>query len=299
MHIPDGILSAPVLATFGTASVASIALASRRAEAGTGARQIPLLGVLGAFVFAAQMVNFPVGPGASGHLLGAALLAVSIGPWAATVTMAAIVIIQALVFQDGGVLALAANVFNMAVAGVWCAWLPYRALARSGHTRLGVAAGAFLSVLVSAALALSQVIVSKAAFPVSLLALCFALFLLTALIEAAITVAAWEAIERIQGQSRPQAASRRTLWILSAAAAAVMAGVFFASSAPDVLEFFGQQAGIAAGAPAPSLFPDYEWKGLDAEWMRKGAAGMAGLLLVYAVSVMLARLAARTQNQPR
>lgn len=299
MHIPDGILSAPVLASFGVASVAGVALATKKAEARTGSHQIPMLGVLGAFVFAAQMVNFPVGPGASGHLLGAALLAVSIGPWAATVTMTAIVMIQALVFQDGGVLALAANVFNMAVAGVWAAWLPYRALEKAGHPKLGVASGAFLSVVVSAALALGQVIVSKAAFPPALLALCFGLFLLTGLIEGAITLAAWEAILRIEGKAVAGGSKRRTMWLLTAAAAVVMAGVFFASSAPDVLEFFGQQAGIGGGAALPTLFPDYEWKGLDAEWMRKAAAGMAGLLLVYAVSVVLSRFASRAQNESR
>ena len=85
-----------------------------------------MLGVMGAFVFAAQMINFPVGVGTSGHLLGGALLAQTLGPSAAAVTMTAILAIQALVFQDGGVLALGANVFNMALVGVLAGYLPYR-----------------------------------------------------------------------------------------------------------------------------------------------------------------------------
>ena len=79
MHIPDGILSAPVLVTCGAASGLSVLISARKAESTTQAHRIPMLGVLGAFVFAAQMVNFPVGPGASGHLLGGALLAATIG----------------------------------------------------------------------------------------------------------------------------------------------------------------------------------------------------------------------------
>ncbi len=89
-------------------------------------RKIPLLGVMGAFVFAAQMINFPVGPGTSGHLVGGALLTIALGPAAASIVMTAILAIQALVFQDGGILALGANIFNMAIAGVLAAYLPYR-----------------------------------------------------------------------------------------------------------------------------------------------------------------------------
>ncbi len=101
----------------------------RRAQRETKEGSAPLLGVMGAFVFAAQMINFPVGVGATGHLLGGALLAITLGPASAIVVMTAILCVQALVFQDGGVLALTANVFNMAVAGVLAGYLPYRYLA--------------------------------------------------------------------------------------------------------------------------------------------------------------------------
>jgi len=298
MHIPDGILSAPILAGFGAASGLSILYSAKKAEASTTANRIPLLGVLGAFVFAAQMVNFPVGPGASGHLLGGALLAATIGPWAATITMTAILMVQALVFQDGGLLALAANVFNMAVLGIWAAWLPFRALSRSGHARVGLFLGAMLSVLLSAILALAQVSWSIGVMSQGLWVFCLGLFSVTGAIEGAITVAAWAAIEQLEGRSGgAKPIFRARYWILGTAVLLVLTGVFFASSAPDVLEYFQNQTGIKnSGAAFPALMPDYEWKQLNGEWLPKAAAGLAGLLCVYGLSVLIAKLAPKGQQ---
>src|SRR5580692_10727702 len=123
MHIPDGFLSPPVWATLDVVSVPAVAYVARRAQRDSerndlGDRQIPLLGVMGAFVFAAQMINFPVGLGTSGHLVGGALLAIVLGPWAAALVLTSILVIQALVFQDGGIMALGPNVMNMAIVGV-------------------------------------------------------------------------------------------------------------------------------------------------------------------------------------
>lgn len=296
MHIPDGILSVPIVAGFGAASTLGVLYSARRAESSTPAHRLPLLGVLGAFVFAAQMVNFPVGPGASGHLLGGALLAATIGPWAASISMTAILLVQAFVFQDGGVLALAANVFNMALLGVWAAWLPIRLLQSSPRT--GVFLGAFLSVLLSAILALAQVGWSSGVMTPGLWLLCLGLFTLTGLIEGIITLAAWEAIERLSGRTHSGPSARRlTLTLASATAVALLAGVFFASGAPDVLEFFQQQSGIAAqGDPFPALMPDYEWARFDAEWLRKSAAGIAGLLCIFGLSLLISRLVPRDQQ---
>lgn len=298
MHIPDGILSAPILVGFGAASGLSVLYSAKKAEASTQAHRIPLLGVLGAFVFAAQMVNFPVGPGVSGHLLGGALLAASIGPWAASITMTAILLVQALVFQDGGVLALAANVFNMAIFGVWASWLPYQAIAKAGHRRLGLFVGALLSVLLSAMLALGQVAVSSGVIGQNLWIFCLGLFTITGMIEGAITLGAWEAIERLQGKKTDAiVATPVRAWILAASIGLTLVGVFFASSSPDVLEYFQAQAGIAAPASAfPALMPDYQWGQFDGEWVRKSAAGLAGLVCVYLVSVAIARLAPRGQQ---
>src|SRR5229473_2609376 len=122
MHIPDGFLSPPVWAALDLAAVPAAGYVVRRAQREFEEKKVPLLGVMGAFVFAAQMINFPVGPGTSGHLVGAALLAYTLGPAAAGVVLTAVL---ALVFQDGGILALGANVMNMAVAGMLAGYLPY------------------------------------------------------------------------------------------------------------------------------------------------------------------------------
>src|ERR1700738_262506 len=106
MHIPDGFLSTPVWATLDVVSAPAVAWVAHRAQRDTQDHRIPLLGVMGAFVFAAQMINFPVGPGTSGHLVGGALLAIVLGPSFAVITMTAILAVQAFVFQDGGILAL-------------------------------------------------------------------------------------------------------------------------------------------------------------------------------------------------
>src|SRR5687768_13683116 len=154
MHIPDGFLSTPVWATLNVVSAPAVGYMAKRAGSTMGEGRAPLLGVLGAFVFAAQMVNFPVAPGTSGHLLGGALLAFTAGPAAASLVMTAVLIIQALVFQDGGILALGANIFNIAVAGVLTAYLPYWLFGRNSLRVLAMFAGGFLSILVSGSLAL-------------------------------------------------------------------------------------------------------------------------------------------------
>ena len=109
MHIPDGFLSTPVWAGSAVAAAPALGYCLRRTQSCFETSRTPLLGVMGAFIFAAQMIHFPLGVGTSGHLTGAALLAATLGPSAATVVMTAILVVQALVFQDGGVLALGAN----------------------------------------------------------------------------------------------------------------------------------------------------------------------------------------------
>jgi cobalt/nickel transport system permease protein len=115
MHIPDGFVNIPVAAVTYAASGGSLAYAVRRTNEELGEKQVPLMGVIGAFIFAAQMLNFPVAGGTSGHLIGGALAAILLGPWAGMLIMASVLIVQALIFQDGGLVALGANVFNMGV----------------------------------------------------------------------------------------------------------------------------------------------------------------------------------------
>jgi len=115
LHIPDGFLSGPVAGVgYGLAAV-FVALAVWRTNRSLSEKSVPLMGVLAAFIFAAQMMNFPVAGGTSGHLLGGTLVAILVGPWAAIIVMTSVVGIQALMFQDGGLAALGFNVFNMGV----------------------------------------------------------------------------------------------------------------------------------------------------------------------------------------
>lgn len=130
MHIPDGFLSVPVATAGWALSAGTIAPAVRRTGKELGEKQVPLMGVMAAFIFAAQMLNFPVAGGTSGHLIGGALAAILLGPWAATLIMTAVLAVQALLFQDGGLLALGANVLIMGVVAPWVGYGVYRGLSR-------------------------------------------------------------------------------------------------------------------------------------------------------------------------
>src|SRR5579864_2148670 len=265
MHIPDGFLSTPVWATLDVTAAPVVGYLARRAQRGIEQSKVPLLGVMGAFVFAAQMINFPVGPGTSGHLVGAALLAIVLGPATASLVMVAILALQALIFQDGGVLALGANVFNMALAGVAAGYLPYRLLAERSRSGAIFAAGA-LSVMTSACLALGQLLISGVRMPGGVLWASLALFLVNALLEGAITVAAVRAIERLNPAwvAGPRPASSRTLaGVGLAALLLVVIGTLIASAAPDGIERLTTQ-GIVAVA-----------------WSQKTAGGLGGLALIF------------------
>jgi cobalt/nickel transport system permease protein len=117
MHIPDGFLSTDVALVCAVPAVAAVAMGLHQANRTLDERRVPLLGVTAAFVFAAQMLNFPVAGGTSGHFLGAALAAILLGPWLAAVVLSVVLVVQAFVFADGGITALGANVLNMGVIG--------------------------------------------------------------------------------------------------------------------------------------------------------------------------------------
>jgi len=117
MHVPDGFVSAGVNAATYAASIGIGAIAVAKVNKTLGEKQVPLLGVTAAFIFAAQMLNFPVAGGTSGHFLGAMLAAILLGPWAAFIVMTIVLAIQCLVFADGGLTALGTNIFNMGIIG--------------------------------------------------------------------------------------------------------------------------------------------------------------------------------------
>jgi len=155
MHIPDGFLSNRVAVAFDAISGVGILLSARRVKLEASARAVPMMGVLAAFVFAAQMLNFPVLGGTSGHLVGGALLAIILGPVPAVLTMATVIIAQALFLQDGGLIALGANIFNIGGVTAFSGYAVFRLLWRNdgGGRRLTVAAFAagWISMVLSAA----------------------------------------------------------------------------------------------------------------------------------------------------
>ena len=128
MHVPDGFLDAPTSIATGAVAVAAIGVALRGARRELDDKAAPMAGLVATFVFAAQMLNFPVGAGTSGHLLGGALAAVLVGPWTAMLCLSVVLLVQSLLFADGGVTALGTNVVLMGVVGVLAGWLVFRAL---------------------------------------------------------------------------------------------------------------------------------------------------------------------------
>jgi cobalt/nickel transport system permease protein len=298
MHIPDNFLSTPVWAALDGVSIAAIGLTIRRAGRELPDTRIPLLGVMGAFVFAAQMINFPVGPGTSGHLVGGALLACALGPAPAVLVMTTILATQAFVFQDGGVLALGANVFNMAVLGVLAGYLPFRLI---GATRRGLAifSGGFLSVLASGALALSELLISGVRMPRPLIITSLGFFAVNALIEGAITVSVIQALDKLNPGfvQKPAAARSRVLAALGAAGLALgVAGFLIASSAPDAIQNLGQTLGISEKSGFQTPMANYTAGNFESAWLRRATAGVTGLLLIWAVCAAGARMIARRRS---
>src|SRR5260370_22901223 len=154
MHIPDGFLSTPVWAGMDAVSVSAVVVAVRRVERTLDAAQVPLMGMTAAFIFAAQMINFPVAGGTSGHLLGGLLAALLLGPAPAVVVMTTVFAAQCLLYQDGGLTALGANTFNMGIIGSVGGYGIYWALCRLRlGERAAVAAASWLSVMLGAAAA--------------------------------------------------------------------------------------------------------------------------------------------------
>lgn len=155
LHIPDGFLSLPVSLYAGAIAVILIAIALNRVQAEYQERAVPLMGVCAAFIFAVQMVNFPIPGGTSGHLLGGTLAGVLLGPWAGSLVMSVVFIVQAVMFQDGGLTALGANIVNMGLIGTFGGYYCYK-LVRGilgKHSWLGISAGVAIASWLSVVIA--------------------------------------------------------------------------------------------------------------------------------------------------
>jgi cobalt/nickel transport system permease protein len=316
MHIPDAVLDPKVAAVTGLVGAAGLLYGLRKLERHLGERTTVLMGTMSAFVFAAQMVNFPVGPRVSGHLLGGVLASVLLGPWAGAVVIAAVLLVQCFLFADGGVTALGANFVNMGLIGAIGGYAIYAPLRRLIGGQKGV-------LIAAMAAAWFSVLLAAGAFAIELGAsghwsAFFPILSWMALVHAAIGVG--EAlitgfVVRFLLVRRPDlfdlpddsttTPSRGGHWgqtIAGGLGAALAVAVFlspFAYDQPDGLEFVGEKMGFlkqdALSSPIPALIPDYELNlpGLHHVKMATAAAGLVGTLVVFGVAWGMARILPR------
>ena len=307
MHAPDGFLNAGTAAATGVVSLGMLATVLRSIGSTLKERQAPLAGVVAAFVFAAQMFNFPVAAGTSGHLLGGALAAVLLGPALGSVVVTVVVVVQALVFADGGLTALGYNIINMAIVtafgGYGAYWLFRKMLpANRGGVigATGLAAG--VSVVLSAT-AFSLEWLFGATAPVAFDKVFGAMVTVHALIgigEGVISALAVSAVLAarpdlvygaqdlsLSARARTGRLSRRVFVFAAVSVALVIAAVVsqFAVDSPDGLERVAEDTGIS-GQASPleaSIFSDYAVEGLENPTLSLAIAGIVGSLVTLAV----------------
>ncbi len=268
MHMADALLSPAVGATMWLASGAALAASARRVRLAGDERLVPLMGVLGAFVFAAQMINFAIpATGSSGHLGGGLLLAILLGPSAALIVIASVLTVQALFFADGGLLALGANIFNLGVVPCFVAYpLIYRPIAGDGASASRVSVGALAAAVIGLQLGALGVVLQTVASGISSLPLSTFLWLMLpihlaiGLAEGFATVAIVLAVRRARpdllapGRRAPSCgATLKPLLAALGMAAAVTGGAlsWFASSQPDGLEWSIERIAGTDGFAAP------------------------------------------------
>ena len=286
MHIPDGFLSAGVAASTWTAGACSLAWALRAERSRPDATPAGTLGALAAFTFAAQLVNVPLLPGTSGHLVGGTLAAAVVGPSRGLLVMAVVLAVQALLFQDGGVTAYGANLLAMGVAGACGGYSVSALVARLWPGLRGLVAGpvigAFAATLTAAAF-IALALAASGLYPLAVvLPLLLSLHVPIALVEAALTGAILASLARwrpdlLHGVQRAGARGASAWGVLVLALAIAAFAAPFASPLPDGLEAAARRLGFAAAArplwPAPA--PDYA-----APWLAVGRAGSAAAGLV-------------------
>jgi len=304
MHIPDGFLSLPPASATVAASVSALWVALRRLRLGMPRRKIPLMGVTAAFLFTAQMLNFPVAGGTSGHLLGSVLAAILLGPSAAVVVMTAVLVVQCLLFADGGVVALGANVFNMAVVAVLGGFVVFRGMSRLLPGQRGFLAATafgswcstvFASIFCAAELAWSGVAPWRTVFPAMA-----GVHMLVGLGEGLITTLVVVAIRRTRPEllelTAPSASPRPDRLALAGGLVVTVGLLLFglplASSWPDGLERVAEGLGFAERAVRRPVLPaplaDYRLPGLGSATVATCAAGFVGTVIVFLLAYGLA-----------
>lgn len=323
MHMADALLSPEVGAAFWAGTIGAIGYASKKLGETPDERRVPLMGVLGAFVFAAQMINFTIpATGSSGHLAGGMLLSILLGPWAAFLVMASVLTVQALFFADGGLLALGCNIWNLGIYPCFVACpLIYRPLARSeGGSRRRAVAAVFASLVAIELGALSVVLQTalsgRAALPLhAFLPAMAAIHLFIGLAEGLVTAGIIGFISRVRPEFAP--VNHRTAVpgtgplsrsVFGALLALVLlaggAVSWLASEKPDGLEWSILKSTAGGGLPEhergpaatlktvqekTSILPDYGFRG-DADSAGRAGRSVSGMLgpLIVLVFVVLA-----------
>jgi len=325
MHMADALLSPAVGGAMWCASGAAIAYSSRKVAKETDDRKVPLMGVLGAFLFAAQMINFAIpGTGSSGHLGGGILLAVLLGPHAALLTVASVLVIQALFFADGGLLALGCNIFNIGIIPAFVVYpLVYRTIAGAAKTGARTRAAVFLSALAALQLGPLAVVLETwlsgiSSLPVgTFLLLMLPIHLAIGAVEGVVTVALLSFFRTVRPEAAaaPGAPGRQRAWrrlLVTSLALALCTGGFlssFASKKPDGLEWAvaraaggdvqgsrqGISAALAAAQEKTAIMPDYSFPatagtpaaaGSAAPAAGTGVAGIVGTLLTLVLALL-------------
>jgi len=313
MHIPDGYLGLKTLIGTGAVSAASMAWALRRAKAALDQRLIPMMGIMAAFVFAAQMINFPVLGGTSGHLVGGALAAILMGPAAGIIIIGSVLIIQLLLFADGGVFALAANMFNMAVIGVIVGYGTYRVVCRFIEGKKGIFIGSmmagWLSTVVAAIFCGLELAVSGAVAPSVVIPAMGLVHMAIGVGEGLITAFAVLFVLNVRPDLVATAKKvRRPFTVreigIGTGVAVVVAFLLspFASSFPDGLERVAEKLGfdhMAAASALPSPLTDYTFPGVASPFLKTALAGLIGTAVVFVLAAIIARVAVRkTSREP-
>jgi len=302
MHIPDGFLSLAVAIIFWVLTVSAVGYALSRVRSELNERQVPVMGVLAAVIFAGQMLNFSVSGGTSGHLLGAALAVILLGPWPALLVMTCVVSVQALIFQDGGLLALGANIFNMGIVGVFVAWGVYKLVRKiTPDTRWSLLLAGFLaawcsieiaSLVAALQLAASGTSPSNVAIPAmggihAIIGIGEGLITLGAL---AFLMAARPGLLTGTGAEK----SESSLVWAGGLVMAVLLTIFspLASAHPDGLEWVAEKTGFLDAAQSSSyeIIPDYAIPGISNEVLATILAGIAGVAIVAGAAWLVTRI---------
>jgi cobalt/nickel transport system permease protein len=309
MHIPDGFLSVLVSIAFWVVAAVLVGIALRKTNQVLGERQVPLMGVLAAAIFAGQMLNFSVTGGTSGHLLGAALATILLGPWPAVLVMTSVVSVQALLFQDGGILALGANLFNMAIVGVFVAYAVRTLLIGVLRKRSwGVFASGFLASWTSifvASLACALQLALSGTSPANVAVPAMAgIHVLIGVGEGLITVGALALVYAARkdlltvGEAQP-AGNTGVLIGGIALSLLLVLGSPLASSHPDGLEWVAEQKGFleAARGVLYNIIPDYVMPGISDPRLATIVAGILGATVVFGLAYGIARAERRSAAQ--